>query len=132
MRTILLLCGLFFLACSDEAHIQQSDIVGEWRSENAFINDVPASELLENGIGLYSSILGFRADGTYYLNYNSGTWQLEENIISLSNAYEYEVIDFKDSIMTLETIIPANSLYWKLDGIDADENIVLKEDYRKY
>lgn len=126
----LLLLTLSFCACQDDiVAVESSDLIGEWRSENSMINDRPASEFL--GTSYYSSILGLKETGFYFLNYSSGNWTLEENILNLDNRGAHEIISFSDSIMTIRVELTAGELYWALNGIDADETIVLQEDYRR-
>lgn len=110
--------------------LQSADLDGEWWSENAVINGVPASTFL-SGNELYPSILGFRNVDEYFLNYSSGTYTIEDDKIDLSNAGVYTILAYQDSLMTLEVRTLAGRLYWDLEGVAADELITLREDYRR-
>lgn len=134
MKKYILFIGLIiaYASCSDSnISVVSEDLVGEWRSENTMINSKPASEYL-NGSTFYSSILGLRETGFYFFNYSSGNWSLEGNILHLENRGDFEIVYYADSLMTLRIELSASELYWPLEGIEANESIVLQEDYRRH
>ena len=129
--TLLLVFALIQLSCSDKTvDLKPTDILGEWHTENAFINGSPASDFLDGG-KLYSSILGLQKDDFYFLNYNSGSWSLDRNILTLSNKGKFEIISYNDSLMTMKRELLAIELFTQLYEIPDNETITLIEDYRR-
>ncbi|MDF1695220.1 MAG: hypothetical protein P1U56_05285 [Saprospiraceae bacterium] len=125
---ILLLC---LGSCSEPTIIlDESDLLGEWWGENSHVNGSPISEFID-GAPFYSHILGLKEDNFYFLDYSSGEWNLENNELVLSNWGEFKITSYTDSLFTMEGEIIAGQLFWQLKGIEKEETILFKEDYRR-
>ncbi len=128
LNIFLLFLSIIINSCTKTSVIiEESELIGEWRSENTCINDIPASLFL-NGNEFYSSILGLREENFYRLNYNSGEWILIDDKLALSNQGKFTITSCTNSIFTIKSEILAAQLYWNPERIPNGEAIAFGED----
>ncbi|MDF1695219.1 MAG: hypothetical protein P1U56_05280 [Saprospiraceae bacterium] len=121
-----------FISCSEQnLCVEESDLLGTWRSENLNINGIDATEFID-GSEIILNILGLREDNTYFFNFNSGEWRILDNsVLDLSGTGKLKIISYSDSLFTVEGEIIAAQFFSPLEDFSPDETILLTEDYRR-
>lgn len=110
--------------------VTEAQLIGEWRSSNTLINGVPIADFTGTPY-ISANIFGIKEDGNYYFNYNSGGWNIEGNTIILENERNLKILKFNDDVMTLEAEIFESQTFFDLEGIEANEKVIIQEDFHK-
>ncbi|MDF1695221.1 MAG: hypothetical protein P1U56_05290 [Saprospiraceae bacterium] len=127
--TLLLCLFAGLMSCSKPIVLEESDLLGSWKSENMRINGIPASEYASNP-SYYQYALGLQKDNFYHLNYSAGEWSiLNNNELYLSNRGTFKIISFRENRFTIEGEMDAAKLNWAFEGLFENETLVITEDY---
>lgn len=115
--------SLSVTSCGNEfADLDPLLLEGDWTNETAEINGKPLSDFgLSEGAG--TNFLGLKnEEAFYYLDYNSGTWALEDGVITFSNNDRvYKIKAIGENAMTLEAEISENDFYYDIEEFEQDD-----------
>lgn len=133
---------LFFGSCKKDSPVppddpvKDEDVTGTWNSELITINGVNSSQYAE---GLNTSThLGIEADGNFYRNFVTGTWDLRNDSLILTpnqnqnlHPWNYKVIDVTANTLTIEIHTTEVEYMYDFDEFGSDEVLTFVETYRR-
>ncbi|MCJ8164543.1 hypothetical protein MKJ04_06765 [Pontibacter sp. E15-1] len=134
IRTIVLMSlAIVMICCKEDDHLESTLLIGDWQSEEIYVNGKLQDAWINN-----STILSIRVDQTYYKNYTSGSWLMQEDNITLIpradlsiKSHQYKVIEASNDLLMLETTLTEGDYGRDFDQVETDEQITVREKFRR-
>lgn len=122
------------ISCDKTPLITSENLVGNWRTESVSFNGVNSSELttwLNN-----ANFMGISSGGSYYRNYTTGTWSVDEDKFTLHpipelgiQPWTYTIIDYSETSLTLSIELTEGEYCCDFEEFESDEILSITEKY---
>lgn len=133
--------GLFSCERPEEVNIDQRLIIGDWRLEEVNFNGIDGKDI--NDWISNSTILGIGKNGTYYRNYDTGTWSLNKDKLILDSSHddmaddktsltrEFKILKLTDNILKLQITLTEGRYCCDFEEFETEELLTITETFVK-